>query len=307
MPFASLSIDLDEIPCYHAIHGLPAPAPEAAHRVYDIAVARALELAEELGLALTLFVVTRDLDRAENKAELKRAAALGHELASHSHDHCYDLTRLPANERRRQLRVARDRLETLIGHAPRGFRAPGYLVTNALFDELADLGFSYDSSVFPCPAYYGAKAGAIGWHRLRGRRSKSLVDDPRMLLSPTQPYRLGRPYWRRGTGLVELPIQVTRGPRLPFIGTTLTLLGPQAARGLTRLVVGEPLVNLELHGIDFLAAGDAPELTELAQLQADLRVPWKRKRRVLVAVVEALAAAGHEWVTLATAAEALGS
>ena len=55
-----------------------------------------------------------------------------------------------------------------------------------------------------------------------------MLDTPGVLLSPREPYRVGRPYWRRGQGLLELPIQVTRGPRIHYIGTTLTLAGPTA-------------------------------------------------------------------------------
>src|SRR5262249_22584349 len=139
----------------------------------------------------------------------------------------------------------------------RGFRAPGYTVTDALYEVLDELGVAYASSVFPCPPYYFAKAARLAMMRALGRTSSSILDTPFVLSAPTRPYRVGRPYWKRGGGRVlELPIQVTRGPRLPFIGTTVTLAGPAKARWLTRLVVGEPLVNLELHGIDVLDAGD---------------------------------------------------
>ena len=40
----------------------------------------------------------------------------------------------------------------------------------------------YDSSVFPCPAYYTAKAAAISLLRMRGRQSRSIIDDPRVAL-----------------------------------------------------------------------------------------------------------------------------
>ena len=36
-------------------------------------------------------------------------------------------------------------------------------------DPVAE-GFAYDSSVFPCPAYYGAKTSAIGLIAARGRK-----------------------------------------------------------------------------------------------------------------------------------------
>src|SRR5262249_5460157 len=151
---------------------------------------------------------------------------------------------------------------------------------------LTELGVAYDSSVFPCPPYYGAKALAMLGIRLRGRRSRSILDTPRVLGAPTRPYRVGTPYWKRGGGLLELPIQVTRGARLPVIGTARTLAGPSRARLLARMCVGEPLVNLELHGIDVLDANDG--LADLAPHQPDVAVPLARKLEVLGGVVDVL-------------------
>ena len=181
------------------------------------------------------------------------------------------------------------------------------MVTDAMMDVLREAGIEYDSSVFPCPAYYAAKAAAMGMIALRGRTSHSIVDNPRVLLAPTRPYRLGRPYTRRGNGLVEFPVQVTRGARLPYIGTTLTLAGPRRARWLTRMVVGEPLVNLELHGIDVLDASDG--LTALLAHQPDVRIPVNHKLETLSAVVGMLRDFGYAFVRLdeAAANEALVS
>ena len=122
-----------------------------------------------------------------------------------------------------------------------------------------------------------------------------------MLRAPTSPYRIGSPYWTKGSGLLEVPIQVTRGPRLPFIGTTLTLAGPRMARYMAKLVVGSPLVNLELHGIDVLDADDG--FTELRDHQPDSRVPHARKLEALDAVVAELRNAGYSFVRLDEAAE----
>lgn len=292
----AVSVDLDEIPHYHAIHGL---ARTASSAVYDVALDRLDAFARGHGLALTLFAIGADMARAESAARLR--ALTRHEIGNHSLDHLYDLTRRSREEMRRQVESGRKVLEAATGASVRGFRAPGYTVTDELFKVLAELGVAYDSSVFPCPPYYAAKALALGAIRLRRRRSSSILDTPSVLRAPTRPYRVGTPYWTRGGGMLELPIQVTRGPRLPFIGTALTVAGVGRARLLTRLVIGEPFVNLELHGIDVLDVGDG--LEALRHHQPDVRIAAKRKLEVLSVVVEELRASGYSFVTLAEAAE----
>lgn len=300
----AVSVDLDEVRHYYAIHGLSGAAGPGEHAVYDVALPRFRQLALGLGLPLTLFVVGADLERAANRDVLRAFVADGHELGNHSHDHHYDLTRRSPEVMREQIERANHAIERHVGVRPVGFRAPGYVVSDALYEALEACGMRYSSSVFPCPPYYAAKLLAITGGKLRGRASSSLVDTPRVLGAPRRPYRVGAPYWRRGGGMLELPIQVTPGLRLPFIGTSLSLAGPRFSRVLARSLVGEPLVNLELHGVDLLDSGDG--LEPLAKLQVDLRVPLQRKRRALEGVIETLRAAGYELVTLAEAAERLG-
>jgi peptidoglycan-N-acetylglucosamine deacetylase len=301
MRLCAVSVDLDEIPHYHALYGLPEARGIAKSAVYDIALPRieALALANEL--KLTLFGIGADMARVENASRLRALGERGHEIANHSLDHLYDLTRRDPTEMRRQVEVGVTVLAAATGQHPRGFRAPGYTVTDQLFEVLADCGVEWDSSVFPCPPYWAAKAIARAAIRLRGRRSRSILDTPSVLTAPSRPYRVGHPYWRRGPGMLELPIQVTRLARLPYIGTTITLAGPERARWLTRQVIGEPLVNLELHGIDVLDADDG--LEALRPHQVDLRVPHSRKLEALTAALEELASAGYAFVLLSEAAE----
>ncbi len=104
---------------------------------------------------------------------------------------------------------------------------------------------------------------------------------------------------------MELPITVTRGPRIHFIGTTVSAAGPRGARLLTRMCIGRPLVNLELHGIDVLDADDG--LEALAPHQLDVRIPRARKVAALRSVVDTLRESGHEFVTLGEAARRLAA
>jgi hypothetical protein len=300
MRLCAVSVDLDEIPNYYGIHGLPEPSGAARTLVYDLAIDRLLGLSRDLDIPLTLFAIGSDLARPASAAKLRAARERGCELANHSLDHRYDLVRLGRAEIRRQIEEGAKAIERATGAAPVGFRAPGYTITDEVFSVLEELGVAYDSSVFPCPAYWAAKTAAIGLIAVRGRTSRSIIDTPAVLTAPTRPYRSGRPYWKRGQGIVELPVQVTRGPRLPFFGTSVTLGGPGVARALARACVGEPLVNLELHGIDVLDAADG--LEELRPHQVDVRAPHARKIEGLRAAVDTLRAGGHEFVTLGEAA-----
>ncbi|MFW5921006.1 MAG: polysaccharide deacetylase family protein [Polyangiales bacterium] len=302
---AAISVDQDEIPCYTAIHGLEPPTEDAAHAIYRHAVPRFLELLEDERVPATFFVIGRDAGCDDNAAVLHRLRAAGHELANHSQSHLYDLTRQSRETIAREVVEASDAIEAASGASPVGFRAPGYTITDEVLEVLSDLGYRWDSSVFPCPAYYGAKAAAIGAIRLRGRRSHSIVDDPRVLSAPADPYRIGRPYWRRGRGLLEMPIGVTRDAsgRLPYIGTSVVLWGERGARTLSRLVRGRPLVNLELHGIDF-ADAELDGLGFLQPHQPDLRRRAADKIAALRTAIGMLREAGYELVTLSEAAEA---
>ena len=127
------------------------------------------------------------------------------------------------------------------------------------------------------------------------------MDDPRVLSAPADPYRRGRPYWKAGSGIVELPIGVTRMFRLPYIGTTVALASSTGADLLTRQMLGRPLINLELHGID-LADADQDGLQELRPHQPDLRRDAEHKAENLRRAVRVLRDAGYEMVTLAEAA-----
>ncbi len=89
---------------------------------------------------------------AQKYPQVVRAVAdSGHEIACHSmwHRLVYRLT--PA-EFREDTREAKEILEDLSGQRVRGYRAPSFSITKDswwAFAVLAELGFDYDSSIFP--------------------------------------------------------------------------------------------------------------------------------------------------------------
>ncbi|HTN85045.1 MAG TPA: polysaccharide deacetylase family protein [Sorangium sp.] len=306
---AAVSIDLDEVPNYFALHGLAVPersgAAGALHAVYEKALPRVAVFAASHGIPVTLFAIGRDLARPASAAALRALSDAGHAVENHSYGHRYDLSRLSRADMARDVLLGAEAIAEAVGRRPTGFRAPGYTVSDALFDVLDTVGVGFDSSVFPCPPYYAAKALAMAVQRAQGRGSAAILDTPRVLAAPRRPYRPGRPWYRRGgRRFVELPIQVTPGPRLPVIGASVGLAGAAGARLLARACAGEALVNLELHGMDFLDRSDGIEA--LAPYQPELRVPLGRRLEALGAFVEETARRGARFVRLDEAARERG-
>jgi hypothetical protein len=260
---------------------------------------------DEESVRATFFVIGQDLERNANRTAVAALDDAGHEIGNHTYHHRYDLTRQAAADIGEEVERGAAIIEDVCGKRPSGFRAPGYTVSDVLFSALEASNVEYDSSVFPCPSYYAAKAAAMATIRIRGRRSASVLDTPAVLRAPREPYRIGRPYWRRGNGLLELPIGVTR-MQLPYIGTSLILGGERISERLTKQMLGRELINLELHGLD---AADAVEdgLEALAPHRADLKQKATDKLGSLSAAIRVIREAGYELVTLEEAARRLSS
>jgi peptidoglycan/xylan/chitin deacetylase (PgdA/CDA1 family) len=290
----SVSVDLDQIDQYREIHGLA--SGEASNLIYARALPRLVDWARQRRMPLTWFIIGRDAERPENAEALANLSRAGDEMACHTYSHPYDLTRRSAAEMRVEIERGVSAIERASGSRVAGFRAPGYVVNDTLLDLVRECGLTYDSSIFPCPSYFALKGAAMLAMQARRQESKAVLDTPDVLRAPTRPYRVGRPYWYRGTGIWEIPIQVTRKARLPFIGTSLTMAGTFGARFLAQGVLGEPFVNLELHGIDALDVNDG--LSDLAKHQRDLRIPWTKKLDAIDAAIGVLRGKGYASVRM---------
>jgi hypothetical protein len=309
-PLCAVSIDVDSIRCYYRIHGLGEAPADLREVIIRRTIPRFAEIFARRGLAATFFIVAEDIDveafgasaRAGHKLVSELAAA-GHEIGNHSYSHPYDLARLSVDRVAEEIGRAHDVLSAAAGTTVRGFRAPGYDISAAMIEQLMQRGYSYDSSIFPAPGYYAAKALVLGAMGVARMKSGAVLTNPRALLAPTDPYRPSpRAPWRRGqASLVELPIAVTRGTRVPVIGTNV-LLAPTWLRA--RLLDGvrhRPLFNFEMHAID-LADAEADGIPgELVAKQPDLRRSLKEKERVFEATLDRLAL-DYEFVTLDQAA-----
>ena len=268
----SVSVDLDGLGCYAAIHGLRQELDDRALRaVPEVALGRFCDLFAALDLRGTFFVVGKEAAIAPGA--LRAAAKAGHEMASHSHAHDYALSRRTREEIAQDLALAERAIEDASGRRPRGFRAPGYTLSNALLDAVRERGYAYDSSLLPSPPYYAAKAAAIGLYALRGRRSASILGGVGQLFARRAAHR------RRGVR--ELPVATLPCLRAPVIGTTVLPLPL-----LARAAFAGGHFNLELHGIDALDRSDVPG--EIGRSQPGLRLPAADKLRRLRRLLKSL-------------------
>lgn len=306
---ANVSVDLDGLIHYHRIHALTAPADPVA--IHTVALPRFLELFARHGIRATFFVITEDLQHAAVRDVLRDAQAAGHELASHTHRHPYNLREWSDRGIAAEIADAEEALQKHLGVRPLGFRTPGYNVDTRIVRILAERGYTYDSSVFPCPPYYLAKAAVMGALALKGTPSGSSMTDPATLFAPLQPYRPSR--WnvaragdrKHSLPLWEIPIGVTRIGRAPVIGTSVGALPVPAARALAKAFgFGQQTVQFEMHGIDLLGGDDPGVDPSLAARQPDLRRSWQSRYATFDAFFAQLGTA-FSWTTLADLADQL--
>jgi polysaccharide deacetylase family protein (PEP-CTERM system associated) len=82
---------------------------------------------------------------------VQRIAAEGHEIASHGYAHEM-ITTQTRDQFREDVGKAKKILEDLVGEQVVGYRAPSFTITNATrwaLEVLVEVGYRYDSSIFP--------------------------------------------------------------------------------------------------------------------------------------------------------------
>ncbi len=143
---------------------------------------RLLELFAACHVQATFFVVGWVAERFPNL--LQRIAANGHELACHSYWHrlIYDLE---PDDFREDTHRAKSVIEQIAGQQIYGYRAPTYSIVDAslwALEILAELGFTYDSSIYPI---HHDRYGIPGAPRapFRIRTASGELTDPRWYTS----------------------------------------------------------------------------------------------------------------------------
>ena len=277
---AAISIDVDSLHFYRAIHGL-APQTLQDDPIYTIALTRYFELLERCQVPSTLFLIAQDIEPHINilRQGVQKTSS---EVANHSFSHDYKMTTWEDDKLYNELSLAHQTLSHLFpDQSIVGFRAPGYNTSEAMLRSIAKLGYTYDSSMLPSFPYFAARALAIGNYWLRKRPSSSLVGQLAAFTGPLKAYNTTpkSPWKQQKAGpLVELPMAVEPLTRFPIIGTSWVIY-PEWIKSLflsRAMSLPGPFI-FEMHAIDLLDKSDPGVATALSAVQPDLQIPVSKK------------------------------
>ena len=151
---------------------------------------RLLDLLDRHHVRGTFFVLGWVADR--DPALVREIAGRGHELGCHGYAH-RPLWTLAVQEFREDVGRAKATIENTAGTRVAGYRAPTFSVTRRTMwalDILAELGFDYDSSIFPIRHdRYGIPDAPRFPHRVRLRSGAEIIEFP-MTTFPVGRHRL---------------------------------------------------------------------------------------------------------------------
>jgi hypothetical protein len=234
----------------------------------DTIVPRALKFLKERNLKITFFIVGQDAVLEKNAEALAQISAENHEIGNHSFNHEPWLHLYSKQELIEEFEKTETALEKACGKIPVGFRGPGYSLSPAVLEVLAERGYEYDCSTLPtyiAPVarfyYFLTSPQMSAEEKAKRKRLFGKLSDG---FQPLKPY-----VWQIGERkLVEIPVTTFPLFKVPIHFSYLLYLASfselaaktyfKSALQFCRLNRLAP--SLLLHPLDFLDGTDAPEL-----------------------------------------------
>lgn len=291
MRYASLSLDLDNQWSYMKTHG------DAGWQSYpsylDAVVPRILEFLAARRLTITFFIVGQDAALEKNRAALRAIVDAGHEIGNHSFRHEPWLHLYSPSELDQELRQAEEAIEQAMGVRPRGFRGPGFSLSEDTLETLLRRGYDYDATVFPNLLNPLARAYLFSTSKLTAAEKKqrsALFGTWKDALRPVRPFQ-----WRLQSGsLLEIPVTTLPGFKIPIHLSYLIYLAKfsrPAARSYLRFALSlcaatSTQPSILLHPLDFMGREDCPALAFFP----GMNMPRDRKLAILAELFDILSA-----------------
>ena len=211
MRLAAFNINFDSL---NEMYGFP---PGYRDRTYFEVSKRFFALSDKYGFKYSIYVIGKDLEKAENRELVREWSLKGHEIGNHSWSHPLNLGALSPSELRREVESSHAIITKATGKEPRGFIAPGWSTSSALQKILIEMNYLYDTSGFPSWLMYLslAKMLMINWGDQRFKRILNRKDLLSPFLSPRAPYVTSGDLYQKSSdpgkkGLVILPLPTNR-------------------------------------------------------------------------------------------------
>jgi polysaccharide deacetylase family protein (PEP-CTERM system associated) len=174
--FSCLTIDVED--WFHILDSPAVPGikhwPSLESRI-ERNLKELLEVLDNYSVKVTFFWLGWLAERHKGLVRMCRDA--GHEIASHGYAHILAYEVGPSAFRE-DITKAKDILENIISDQVRGFRAPGFSITEKApwaFEVIKESGYQYDSSVFPAVHGHGGMASSpLGLYFIETRNSHLL-------------------------------------------------------------------------------------------------------------------------------------
>jgi peptidoglycan/xylan/chitin deacetylase (PgdA/CDA1 family) len=271
---------------------------------------RIANLVARFGFPLTVDIIAKDLENAENAARVRDWASSGLEIGNHSYSHPVHLGSMSRAAIREEISRAHDLISTVTGIEPRGFTAPNWSMSRRTVEALVDLGYRYDKSLFSSWWLYPlvvrivvnhfSKPGRIANYFRRGDWLFPLTE-------PATPYLVERGMkrvhdWREGETILIMPMPITARWRPAVWHTIGFVFGRKHLMAeLRRLVDRGVSFYYLMHPADFIDPSEVPR--GLSHGFERLDVPLREKLHRVEEVFGFLRSSGYRPMTVADLAE----
>lgn len=304
-PSANISIDMDTLASIYKGQGCTRPGGYT-YIEFRSGVENLLAFFDRVGIKSTMFMVGNDFLYEKNHAAIREIDRSGHEIANHSMRHPQGFRWLSAAEKEREIVEMNTACKSVIGKTPVGFRSPGWNVDDRTIPILNNLGFRYESSVFPTSFMPLLKLSH--WLSMSGqpKTARTTMGQSDYMFAPLRPYHVADTSLRRkgNNSLIEFPISVSPLLRIPFFATLLLFSGIGFYRTLYRRIRAAGLpIHFQMHLSDFIdyslpeLNGQMPDASHGTYIPQALHTPLSHKVTIFQEMIEMMAA-DYDFITL---------
>jgi hypothetical protein len=244
-------------------------------------VPRVLRFLSERDLKITFFIVGQDAALEKNRDAIAQISEAGHEIGNHSFRHEPWLHLYSKDEIRDEFDMTEEALGKVTGVRPVGFRGPGFSLSPAVLEVLAERQYEYDCTTLP--TYIAPLARAYYFFNSPEMSKEEREKRKRLFGKFSDGFQPLKPYEHRvgDSQLIEIPVTTFPVIKTPIhvsyliylstMSRTAAKLYWQAALRACNVLDIEP--SLLLHPLDFLGSDDDSDL----RFFPGMNMPFEKK------------------------------